>query len=914
MDQDQTRKRFFLRKFSPAAFRVRLSCAAVIFTLLMLSAGFFTAEAAETDKAADTQVTRATLDNGLQVVIVRNTLSPVVATVMNYRVGSNEAPPGFPGMAHAQEHMMFRGSPGLSAGQLAAITAGMGGMFDADTQQMVTQYFFLFPSQDLDVALHIEAIRMRGVLDTEKLWRQERGAIEQEVAQDLSIPEYKFYTQLLAAMFKGTPYAHDPLGTTASFQKTTGAMLKQFYDTWYVPNNAILVIVGDVAPEKALANVKDLFGKIPSKKLPSRPGFNLSPVTPETFHYKTDLPYGLAVISFRMPGYDSPDYAASQILADVLNSQRGDLYALAAEGKSLAAGFNLDVLPEAGLGYAFAAFPKNKDGKALISDMRKVIAQLQQTGVSESMVAAAKLRESASNQLQKNSVLGLAMTWSSALAIQGRKSPDAVIKDLEAVKTADVNRVLKTHLKPDAAIEAILVPETSGQPVKAEKGGVQEHIALKQTANAALPDWAESALKRLSVPPSTVNPTAATLPNGMKLMVQPSSVSDTVCMYGQIQNNPDLQAPAGKEGVDTVLEQLFGYGTEKLDRIAFQKALDQIGADVSAGTDFSLEVLADHVERGVQLLAENQLQPGLPEQAFSIVRQQVAQSVAGELESPDFLANLALQKALYPKGDPAIRHATVQSVSGLTLKDVRDYYQKVFRPDMTTLVVVGNIAPQEARKVVEKYFGKWKATGPRPDTFLPAVPDNPPDTIAVPDKSRVQDQVTLAETIQITRDNPEYYALILGNSVLGGGFYATRLYQDLREKNGLVYYVNSAFDVSRHRSDYNVTYGCAPENVGSARQIVVDNLKRMADSPVGPEELRQARAMLLREIPLAESSFQSIAQGLIHRSEMDLPMDEPILAARHYLTLTAEQVQSAYRKWIRPEGLVQVSKGPSPKR
>ena len=207
-------------------------------------------------------VVRTTLDNGLRLVIVRHPIAPVVTTVVNYLVGSNEAPEGFPGMAHAQEHMMFRGSPGLSANQLAAITAAMGGLFDADTQQVVTQYFFTVPVEDLEVALHIEAIRMRGVLDSERLWSQERGAIEQEVAQDLSSPEYVFYTELLAAMFKGTPYAHDALGTRSSFDKTTGAMLKSFYDTWYAPNNAILVIVGDVHPQQVSVAVKRLFGDI----------------------------------------------------------------------------------------------------------------------------------------------------------------------------------------------------------------------------------------------------------------------------------------------------------------------------------------------------------------------------------------------------------------------------------------------------------------------------------------------------------------------------------------------------------------------------------------------------------------------------------------------------------------------------
>ena len=114
--------------------------------------------------ASDSAITRATLKNGLRVVIVRNALAPVVTTQINYLVGSNEAPNGFPGMAHALEHMMFRGSPGLSAAQLSSLIAAMGGNFNANTQQIVTQYFFTVPTGDLETALRIEAVRMRDVL------------------------------------------------------------------------------------------------------------------------------------------------------------------------------------------------------------------------------------------------------------------------------------------------------------------------------------------------------------------------------------------------------------------------------------------------------------------------------------------------------------------------------------------------------------------------------------------------------------------------------------------------------------------------------------------------------------------------------------------------------------------------------
>ena len=213
---------------------------------------------------------------------------------------------------------MFRGGPELSAAQLSYLSAAMGGEFDASTQQTMTQYVFTVAAEDLDVALRVEAIRMRGVSDSEAAWRQERGAIEQEVAQNLSNPQYLLYTKLLAALFEGTPYARDALGTKASFDRTTGAMLKKFGDTWYAPNNAILVVVGDVQPDAALARIKTHFGRLRPKALPRRPDVVLRPVRPRTLYLPTDQASGLAVVAFRVPGFADADYAAMRVLADVL--------------------------------------------------------------------------------------------------------------------------------------------------------------------------------------------------------------------------------------------------------------------------------------------------------------------------------------------------------------------------------------------------------------------------------------------------------------------------------------------------------------------------------------------------------------------------------------------------------------------
>jgi zinc protease len=881
--------------------------------VLVMCCGLLPVCAAPAALAAQTHdVVRATLDNGLRVILVRNTLAPVVSTSINYLVGADETPPGFPGTAHAQEHMMFRGSPGLSADQLANIGSLMGGSFNAQTGQTVTQYYYTVPSEDLDVALHVEALRMRGVVDSEKDWDQERGAIEQEVAQDLSNPQYILYTRLRAEMFAGTSYAHDGLGTKPSFDKTTAAMLKEFHDRWYAPNNAILVVAGDFDPAATLATIRKLFGTIPARTLPARAALHFQPVKAQSFTLNSDLPYGMEAIAMRMPGMDSPDYPALEVLADVLNSERGALYALVPEGKAFSAGFSFDPLPRAAVASAEVTFPVGGDAAKLEREVRTILAGIAKNGVPADLVAAAKLQERSAAEFEKNSIEGLASVWSEAVAVDGLDSPEQDLARIEKVTPADVNRVARLYLDVDHAVVAVLTPRGSGKPVAASGFGGQESIALGEAKPTPLPDWASAALGRLSVPPSSVHPTVSQLPNGVTLIVQPENVSDTVTVSGLIRNRPELEVPKGQEGLPAVLDQLFSYGSKHLDRLAFQRALDQIGASEHAGTNFQLSVLKENFGRGVELLADNELNPALPEPAFEIVRRQVADSVAGRLKSPDYLAGRALRVSLFPKGDPTLRDAHPATVSNLTLDQVRDYYRHAFRPDLAVIVVVGNVTPDKARQVIEKYFGTWHATGPKPDTVLPPVPPNRAAATAVPDASRIQDDVTLAETVGVTRSNPDVYALRLGNNVLGGGFYSTRLSRDLRKNAGLVYSVDSSFEFGKSRSLYFVQYACDPKNVTRVHASIVRELEDVRKSPVTAGELQRSKAMLLRQISLAEGSTGSIAQGLIGRWALDLPLDEPTIAARQYIRLSAADVQSAFAKWVRPADMVRVTQGPEP--
>jgi zinc protease len=859
-------------------------------------------------------VTRATLDNGLRVIVVRDPLAPVVTVEENYLVGGQETPARFPGTAHAQEHMSFRGCQGLSSDQIAAVYAQLGGDNDAETQQTVTQYFATVPAADLELALHMDAACMAGVADAQSEWAKEKGAIEQEVARDLSNPTYKFLTRLNTDLFAGTPYEHDALGTKSSFDATTSDLLKKFHDTWYAPNNAVLVITGDVDPQSALTQVKQLYGAIPRHAVPAHPQVTLKPVKSESFTLDSNLPYTLAFIAFRTPGTDSPDFAASRVLGDVLGSQRARLYDLVVQGNALAAEVGLaETYPKASVMFSLAAVPSGGATATVVGEMRRILNDYARSGVPADLVEAAKHQEIASAEFDRNSIPGLASTWSNAVAVEGRSSPDDDVAAIRKVTLADVNRLAAQYLTAANSITATLVPRPSGEPV-AEKGfGGGEKLTSTPTKPVTLPSWAAAQLAKLEVPKANLQVTDSRLPNGLRLIVKTIAASPTVMVLGNVRHEANLEAPTGKEGIGDVLEQMMTYGTTTLDRVAFQKALDDIAAGESAGYTFSVRVLKNDFPRAAQLLADNELNPALPADAFKVVQEQLAGLAAGNLSSPEYRAGRAVTKALVPVNDPDLREMTPKTVGAITLDDVKRYHQQTVRPDLTTIVVIGDVTAAEARPVIEKWFGAWRANGPKPNTTLPAIPRNKVSAVTVPDPSSLQDTVTVAEELEINRYSPDYYPLTLGNHVLGGGFYATRLYRDLRETTGYVYNVDVQLEATRSRATYAVIYACDPGNTSKALGLVARDIAEMQTAEVTPAELTQAKALLLRQIPLQEASEEALGGGFLARAQMDLPLDEPFQAALKYYALTAAEVRDAFRRNLRADGFAEVVRGPAPK-
>ncbi|HWT06406.1 MAG TPA: pitrilysin family protein, partial [Xanthomonadales bacterium] len=366
---------------------------------------------------------RATLANGMHVILLPNRLAPVATTIVSYGVGSDDDT--LPGIAHATEHMLFRGTTNLSGGQLADIAARMGAEYNAATTFEYTLYYYKLPSPYVDVALRIEADRMSHAAIRAADWATERGAIEQEIRAQESQPLAAVGLKLRQTFFAGTPFATASGGTIPSFEKMTADDIRAFYRAWYRPGNATLIVAGDIDPKQTLEYVHRQFDGIPDAAVPTRVPIAVQPLVASTVEATIDFPIGFGVLAYRLPGSNDADYAASQVLAGVFASQRGALGDLTAEGKTLAV-LSLDnAFPEVGASFLLAIPANGGTPQSAQELVTAVLDDYRKNGIPPELIEAAKTRLLSEQAYRQSSISGLGFAWADASAAH-HTTPDAV--------------------------------------------------------------------------------------------------------------------------------------------------------------------------------------------------------------------------------------------------------------------------------------------------------------------------------------------------------------------------------------------------------------------------------------------------------------------------------------------------------
>jgi zinc protease len=395
----------------------------------------------------------------------------------------------------------------------------------------------------------------------------------------------------------------------------------------------------------------------------------------------------------------------------------------------------------------------------------------------------------------------------------------------------------------------------------------------------------------------------------LRLLVQEVHSNPTVFIDGFVRSFEQAD-PAGKEGLGDITSMLLGYGSAKYDFAAQRKLADDLGATLSYGRSFSAHGFAKDANALIDALADSVQHPTFPETRFALVKAQTTAGVSRRALDPNYRSERAFEEALYPAGDPALREPSSDSVGSITLDDVRAQHDAWYRPDLTTVVVVGDVDAHAIEQAVTAAFGSWTATGPKPDPTLPPLP-LPSPVAKIVETPANDDSVQLGSTA-LTIGNPDRTAFQLMNAILGNGGFDSRLMDEARQKRGLVYGISSRLDAGLERGTWTVQFRSVPSKTNAAIAVVKTQIKRMQSEPVTKTELDRQRIRVTASTAIREEATQAIVGDITTLARDRLPLDYFATLGARYAAVTPADVERVAETYLHPDNLVEVVTGPKP--
>ncbi|HEX3670521.1 MAG TPA: pitrilysin family protein [Candidatus Cybelea sp.] len=859
----------------------------------------------------DAGIFTTTLRNGLRVVVVEDRAAPVIQTSIWYGFGSLQETPGKTGLAHALEHMMFRGTPEISAGGLDDITARLGAQMNAETSYDYTQFYFEMPADRLDVALFIEADRMEHAALRASEWAIERNAVLNELDGDDSSPFFNLLARVRAAAFPGQPAGRTPLGSRADVARATAADIARYYREWYAPNNATLVVSGAVDHTTVFAKASRYFASVPAKKLPPKEDSNPKPASGATVEAEFPFPFEILDLAYAIPGDTQHGEPAISTLATLLENQRSPFYkALVESNIALAIEANADTQLKGGLLNVFIVLNPGRSSREAQSVFQATLDSVLHNGFDPDLVLAAKRLTMAERVFSADSIDGMGDLAGYTYGIVGERISDEDAR-LAAITGDDLVAAARTYLSTPTVVGHLTPNERPPRGNSQKSSAEASDDFSKRIPHGPIvePAWIAKAVQTPTSERSALAPVQFTLSNGLRVIVQTKTDRPTFILQGVIASSPAFEPP-GKEGVARLAGAVADYGSANYPFAQRRKETDEMGAFIDTGSEFSARGMSGDFERIVPILADGEQHPSFADPWFQLERSQLANSLQSESNISGVMINRAYYRLLLAGDDPTLREATSQTITDISQADLAAYAQRFWRPDLTTIAVVGNLSPQRVRSALESAFGSWQVSGPKPDPRLMAMP---------PAASGHEYIGTAANQVFIrlgqpalSRSNSDYNTFLVLNQILGGsGDFESRLWQELRQKRGLVYSVSSELDSDTDRGDFRIELSASPERVVEAVAFVRQELERLQRTPVSQTELDEAKVRLVSDALLDEASSSGQAKQLMDIATNGLSLNYYSAFSERFARITPDDVQRVAREYLHPSSLVEVYAGPS---
>lgn len=854
--------------------------------------------------------------NGLEVLLLQDNSAPVVTVQIVYRVGSKHEVSGNTGSTHLLEHLMFKGTEKFNKRKGTSIDQklnNVGAQMNATTWYDRTNYYETIPSDKIELAIEIEADRMRNSLLLEEDKAAEMTVVRNEFERGENNPNAVLSKEIWATAYMAHTYHHTTIGWRSDIEKMPIEVLREFYNTYYWPDNATLTIIGDFDKSELFKLVDKYFGKI-TKAPHEMP----QPYTEEPPQYgprrvviKKPGQLGVVVKGYKIPGRMHEDLPALTVLSQILGSGPSSVLnrTFVDTGIGVYSYAGASKFQDVGLFTIGVGITPEKDHEEMDAKILEVVEQVKQEGVDPSAIDRIKSRYAAQAILSRDGSGSVAGALTEAIAGGDWRDYVTGVDRIAKVTAEDVIRVAKKYLVEDQSTTGYFIPVTPGNNSRAQQNSSNYSTEEIGKYYYRHPDFAEHEItdKDKKYERSEIGGIdVVSVKTGAKGFVNVSGSFYTGSFYNTDKN----------EVIPSIATQMLSKGTLKNDKFQFAEKLEKLGVNlsVSSGSDktnFRFKCLKEDVAQVFELLAEELRYPLFDQKEFDLLKDQLLSQVRQGTEDPGMRGQIALSQAIYPKDHPNYIpgiEESVKNIEAVTLDDIKAFHKTYFGPLDMHIVVVGDVDTKAVYGAIKSSFKGWKGGVQGDITYTePQASEGTTQVISIAQKPSAE--LFIAQYTGLKRSDSDYLPFYVANFTLGGGF-SGRLMRTVRDNDGLTYNIGSSHTghyISGGHWVVNASFN--PGLFQDGLDATMVQIKQWVENGITQEELDAKKSNLTGSFKVGLATTGGLAGTLLHFIEMGYGPEYIEEYSEQIEAVTLEQANDAIKKYIDLDNLIIIKSG-----
>ncbi|MBL7214356.1 MAG: insulinase family protein [Phycisphaerae bacterium] len=884
---------------------------------------------AASDKLFDYQ--QITLDNGLQVITLEDFSCPIVAVQVWYNVGSKDEKPDRQGYAHMFEHMMFKGTDLVSEKDQFNLVRKVGGRCNAYTSFDRTVYHETLPANQIELALWLEAERMSFLKIDQEAFDTERKVVEEELRMGENQPYGNVFKKMARELFTVHPYHWTPIGNIAHLRATSVPDLREFWTERYVPNNAVLIVVGAVEHQKAQSLAKQYFGWIPAEPQPKRVTIKEPPLknVKKVVIDDENAPAGQVMLGWRTVPAGTRDETVLDCLSQILGDGHSSrIYrALVADTQlAVEAGTWTYNLQQDGIFIAEATLAPTADNyDVLLEALETQVETIQKDGVTDAELEKAKnqlLKALVTTNLQVESKAIL--LGNAAVTIGEVSKVNTMLDEIRSVTKKDIQRAAKKYLSTSRVIQFTVLQNQGMQNTCKDN----EDAPITAEPELESPAPGRPCVKRPvdypTLPPlanqDTINfkfdYNEEQLENSLTVLVVPNHEVPFVSVILGLTNGAWTET---KPGTAFMTLSMLTKGTDKHNEAQLSEELEQYAislnsdATLDTGT-VSMNCLKEQLDRGMGFLSEVVLEPTFDTTEFEKLLSQQLTELKIKEQEPRYLADKYFNKELFGH-HPYSRmvESSTDELAELTPTDLKQWWSKFARPDQAALIFAGDIEKVRAVELAKRHFGQWKANTDKPTVTPADIPNADATKIYLVNRpGSAQAQIKVGQFGLTRRQQPDYFIGMIASNYFGGSFHS-RLNENLRVKRGLTYGAWGYFRPRTRAGTFEISTFTKNESVAETISVILEQIHEFQTVEPTDSEFYDTRSYIVGSFAQNRETPQDVAGDLwmLESQQLDRDYFDKFFSALN--KMTKQDCVNLAKKFIHPEKLTVVVVGDAEK-